>query len=269
MPGGGWKANAAERAAAYWFSFVKRDKLEGDLLRRTFVLAGIAAGIVLAISGADARADCLSATPGTPYDKHYTLTVDNRCKAPVALAVCWRWPGGAEPRSYHLSHAGSVTFLGPDAVGSDPARTIWLRCATGNCSIACAPEAALAKPPAPAVPAAPVPAPTPPAPTPQWAAMAAGIDGADAGGTGHVGVGWAMDSDGTAAQKTALAQCQKQGVHSCKIVDIYNEGCGYITTGNNGIGGYGWGTGATAERAVQVCASQGLACQKPIGGCVK
>ena len=60
-----------------------------------------------------------------------------------------------------------------------------------------------------------------------------------------------------------------QGVSSCKIVDLYNEGCGYATTGNNGSGGYGWGAAATAERAIALCTSQGLTCQKPIGGCVR
>ncbi len=237
------------------------------MLRR-FLIPAVAA-IALSLFCRSASADCLSATPGPPYDKHYTLNVNNRCKATVALAVCWRWPGGAEPRNYRLARAGSVTFLGPDAVASNPASTIWLRCATGKCAIACAPEMASVKPVAPAAPATPPAAPVPPAPVPQWAAMAGGLDGADAGGTGHVGVGWAMNADQAAAQETAMAQCQNQGVRSCKIIEIYNEGCGYITTGNNGNGGYGWGTGTTPERAIQVCASQGLACQKPIGGCVK
>jgi Domain of unknown function (DUF4189) len=238
------------------------------LLRR--ILISAVAALVLSLFCRNASADCLGATSGAPHDRHYTLNVDNRCKTPVALAVCWRWPGGAEPRSYRLARAGSVTFLGPDAVGSDPASTIWLRCGAGKCTIACAPEVASAKPVIPAPPAiSPPAAPVPPAPMPQWAAMAGGIDGADAGGTGHVGVGWAMNADPAAAQKTAMAQCQNRGIRSCKIIEIYNEGCGYITTGNNGNGGYGWGSGATPERAIQVCSSQGLACQKPIGGCVK
>lgn len=235
---------------------------------RAFLLGLAGTWLALGLSCASASADCVSAKPGTPYDQHYTLTVENRCKAPVDLAVCWRWQSGAEPRTYRLSHPGSVTFLGPNAVGSQPASTIWLRCNGPACAIACAPQVASVKPAAPALSAPAVPAPPPPPPN-QWGAMAAGIDGTGTNNTGHVGVGWALGVDEAAAQKTAVAQCQNQGILSCKIVDLYNEGCGYITTGNNGSGGYGWGTGATAARALAVCSSQGLACQKPIGGCVK
>ena len=171
---------------------------------RAFVLGLVGTGLVLGLCCGKASADCVSAKPGNPYDKHYTLTVDNRCRGPVQLAVCWRWPGGAEPRSYRLSRAGSVTFLGPDAVGNEAASTIWLRCSAANCMIACSPVIASTKPPAPALPAPAPAAPPPPTPPPtptQWGAMAAGIEGTGTNGTGHVGVGWAVGSDEAAVQK--------------------------------------------------------------------
>ncbi len=43
----------------------------------------------------------------------------------------------------------------------------------------------------------------------------------------------------------------------------------FITTGNNGAAVYGWRSGASADRAVATCSSQGFTCQKPIGGYVK
>jgi hypothetical protein len=231
---------------------------------RVFVFGAI--GLALGLVCRTASADCVSAQVASPTDRHYTLNVENHCKAPVALAVCWRWPGSAEAQTYRLSRAGNVTFLGPEVVAGDPASAIWLRCATGSCTIACAKAAAPTTTPAPIASTPPATAQPQPQPT-QWGAMAAGID--PAGTDGHVGVGWAIADSQTAAQTSALAQCRKQGISSCQIVTIYNEGCGYITTGNNGSGAYGWGSGATADRAVATCSSQGFACQKPIGGCVK
>jgi hypothetical protein len=228
----------------------------------------------------NAAADCYSAVIAAPAGGHYALTVQNRCKAPVALAVCWRWGGNASPQSYRLSRPGTVTFLGPEQTKEPAATTTWLRCANGAggaCRIDCVATAANA-PVAPAAPAQPKPqqASLPPQPAlplapppPQWGAIAAGIDTALTGTTGHAGAGWALGDSADAASQTALDQCKRQGVVSCKIVDLYNEGCAYITTGNNGSGGYGWGTAATSERAVALCTSQGLACQKPIGGCVR
>jgi hypothetical protein len=245
-----------------------------------FALAGLLALIATATCGS-ARADCYTAGIVKPVAGHYALNVDNRCAKPAALAVCWRWPGGVQADTYRLSKPGKVTFLGPEATTGSAATSTWLHCGSpgggaGACRIDCMATAdnMPAKPAAPAAtPAKPAtsqqaslpPAPPPP---PQWGAIAAGIDTAPEGGTGHAGVGWAIGDNEEAAQKAALAQCRAQGVAGCKIVDLYNEGCGYITTGNNGSGGYGWGTAATPERAVALCTSQGLACQKPIGGCV-
>jgi len=225
-------------------------------------------------------ADCYIAGIVKPVAGHYALNVDNRCAKPAALAVCWRWPGGVQADTYRLSKPGKVTFLGPEATTGSAAASTWLHCGSaaggaGECRIDCVATADNT----PAKPAAPAATPTKPAtsqqaslppapPPPQWGAIAAGIDTAPEGGTGHAGVGWAIGDNEEAAQKAALAQCRAQGVAGCKIVDLYNEGCGYITTGNNGSGGYGWGTAATPERAVALCTSQGLACQKPIGGCV-
>jgi hypothetical protein len=226
-----------------------------------------------------AAADCYSATIAAPAGGHYALSVQNRCKAPVALAVCWRWDGNASQQNYKLSRPGTVTFLGPEQTKETAATTTWLRCANSagaDCRIDCVATASAvpAHSPAPQpvkpVQQAALPPATPPAPPPpQWGAIAAGIDTALTGTTGHAGVGWALGDSADAASQAALDQCKRQGVVSCKIVDLYNEGCAYITTGNNGSGGYGWGTAATSDRAVALCASQGLACQKPIGGCVR
>lgn len=229
------------------------------------------------VDAANAAADCYSAAIAAPAGGHYALSVQNRCKAPVALAVCWRWGGNTSPQSYKLSRSGTVTFLGPEQTKETAATTTWLRCANSagaDCRIDCGATAANT-PVAPAQPKPqqaslpPQPAPPPAPPPPQWGAIAAGIDTALTGTTGHAGVGWALGDSSDAASQAALDQCKRQGVVSCKIVDLYNEGCAYITTGNNGSGGYGWGTAATSERAVALCASQGLACQKPIGGCVR
>jgi hypothetical protein len=240
------------------------------------LLSGLCLGVLF--DAGSAAADCYSAAIAKPLGGHYALNVDNRCAKPAALAVCWRWPGGVQADTYRLSRPGRVTFLGPEATSGSAATTTWLHCGTGECRIDCVATAAntpAAQPqPAPPKPTTPKqaslpPAPPPAPPPPQWAAIAAGIDSAPVGGTGHAGVGWAIGDSEGAAQRAALEQCARQGVSSCKIVDLYNEGCGYITTGNNGSGGYGWGTAATADRAVALCTSQGLVCQKPIGGCVR
>lgn len=251
-----------------------RDRSEKDLNIRAFVLGATGIGVVLGLSCRNASADCVSAHVASPTDRHYALVVENNCAAPIALAVCWRWPSGAEPQHYRLSRTGSVTFLGPEVVEGQTATAIWQRCRAGGCAIACVRSMA-STPPAKPAPVTNTPAPvisTPPAtsqdqPAPtHWGAIAAGID--PAGMDGHVGVGWAIGESQTAAQQAALAQCKNQGISSCKIVTIYNEGCGYITTGSNESGEYGWGSGASAERAVRTCSSQGFTCQKPIGGCV-
>ncbi len=247
-------------------------------MRRVLSLASLLA-LAFALSG-EARADCTTAAIAPPLAGHYALNVDNRCAKPAQLAVCWRWPGGVEASTYRLSKPGRVTFLGPEATTGSAATSTWLHCLKDECRIECVATAANTSPPAPATtaPAAPAkpvqqaslpPAPPPPAPPPQWGAIAAGIDPAPAGSTGHAAVGWALGDSVEAAKHTALDQCKRQGVANCQIVDVYDHGCGYITTGNNGSGGYGWGTAATAKRAVELCASQGLSCQKPIGGCVR
>jgi len=242
-----------------------------------------ALGIAALLDAGSAAADCYSAAIVKPLGGHFALNVDNRCGKPAALAVCWRWPGGVQADTYRLSRPGRVTFLGPEATSGSAVTSTWLHCRTGECRIDCVATAGNtpATQPPPAQPVAPKPTPPqqaslpaqppapPPPPPPQWAAIAAGIDSAPVGGTGHAGVGWAIADSEDAAQRAALEQCSRQGVSSCKIVDLYNEGCGYITTGNNGSGGYGWGTAATVERAVALCTSQGLVCQKPIGGCVR
>lgn len=225
----------------------------------------------------EARGDCTTATIAPPLAGHYALSVDNRCTKPAVLAVCWRWPGGVEASIYRLSKPGRVTFLGPEVTIGSAATSTWLHCLKGECKIECVASAANIPPPAPAAPAPATPAkpaqqaslPPAPPPPPQWGAIAAGIDTAQTGGTGHAAVGWALGDSVDAAKLTALDQCKRQGVANCQIVDVYDHGCGYITTGNNGSGGYGWGTAATAKRAVELCASQGLSCQKPIGGCVR
>jgi hypothetical protein len=249
-----------------------------------FALAGLLLTLIAAVTCGSARADCYTAGIAKPVAGHYALDVDNRCRKPAALAVCWRWPDGVQAETYRLSKPGKVTFLGPEATAGSAATSTWLHCGSagngnGECRIDCVAMAAStpAKPVAPATtPAKPastqqasLPPSPPPPPPPQWGAIAAGIDSAPEGGTGHAGAGWAIGDDEGTAQKAALAQCRAQGVANCKIVDLYNEGCGYITTGNNGSGGYGWGTASTADRAVALCTSQGLACQKPIGGCVR
>ena len=244
------------------------------------VLSGLCLGALL--DAGSAAADCYSAAIVKPLGGHYALNVDNRCAKPAALAVCWRWPGGVQVQNYRLSRPGRVTFLGPEATAGSAATTSWLHCASGECRIDCVATAANTAPAVPAAPAQPAPPqpaspqqaslppqPPPAPPPPQWGAIAAGIDDATGGGPGHAGAGWAIGDSEDAAQRAALDQCRRQGVASCKIIDLYNEGCGYITTGNNGSGGYGWGTAASADRAVALCTSQGLACQKPIGGCVR
>ena len=247
------------------------------------LISGLCLGALL--DAGSAAADCYRATIVKPRGGHYALSVDNRCAKPAALAVCWRWPGGVQAETYRLAHPGRLTFLGPEATSGAAATTTWLHCGNGECRIDCVATAANT-PATPAQPAPPKPVPPkpvppqqaslpvqppapPPPPPPQWGAIAAGIDTALTGTTGHAGVGWALGDSADAASQTALDQCKRQGVVSCKIVDLYNEGCAYITTGNNGSGGYGWGTAATADRAVALCNSQGLACQKPIGGCVR
>ena len=246
-----------------------------NLLIRRFAFIGCL--LAFAASG-EARADCATAAIAPPLAGHYALNVDNRCAKPAQLAVCWRWPGGVEAATYRLSKPGRVTFLGPEATTGSAATSTWLHCLKGECRIECTATAANNPPPAPATPVNPAQqaslppaapqAPSPP-PPPQWGAIAAGIDTAQTGGTGHAAVGWALGDSVDAAKLTALEQCKRQGVANCQIVDVYDHGCSYITTGNNGSGGYGWGTAATAQRAVELCASQGLSCQKPIGGCVR
>ena len=231
------------------------------------------------LDAGSAAADCYSAAIVKPLGGHYALNVDNRCAKPTALAVCWRWSGGSQAETYRLSRPGRVTFLGPEAASGSAATSTWLHCGSGECRIDCVATTAntTVAPAQPLVPKAvtpqqaslPAQPPAPPPPPPQWGAIAAGIDTALTGTTGHAGVGWALGDSADAASQTALDQCRRQGVLSCKIVDLYNEGCAYITTGNNGSGGYGWGTAATADRAVALCTSQGLNCQKPIGGCVR
>jgi len=231
---------------------------------------------VLATAG-EARADCTTASIASPLAGHYALRVDSRCTKPAVLAVCWRWPGGVQAETYRLSKPGNVTFLGPEATTGSAATTNWLHCTKGECRIDCVASAENAPPPQPAA-APPVkpaqqaalpPAPPPPPPPKQWGAIAAGIDTVQDGGTGHAAVGWALGDSPDAARLAALDQCKRQGMANCQIVDVYDHGCGYITTGNDASGGYGWGTAATAPRAVELCASQGLSCQKPIGGCVR
>jgi hypothetical protein len=247
-----------------------------DPLIRRFALIASLLTFAFAASG-EARADCATAAIAPPLAGHYALNVDNRCAKPAQLAVCWRWPGGVQAETYRLSKSGRVTFLGPEATTGSAATSTWLHCLKGECRIECAATAANTPPPVPTAPAPAIPAnpaqqaslPPAPPPPPQWGAIAAGIDTAQTGGTGHVAVGWALGDSVDAARLTALDQCKRQGVANCQIVDVYDHGCGYITTGNNGSGGYGWGTAATAQRAVELCASQGLSCQKPIGGCVR
>ena len=239
-------------------------------LRLPLLLAALCLAL-LAFAPSTRAQDCYTARIATPVAGRYALTVQSRCKAPVALAVCWRWGANASPQNYRLSRPGTVTFLGPEQAADNAATTTWIRCGKGECRIDCAASVAAtpAQPAKPAQQASLPPAPPPPPAPPQWGALAAGIDNAASGGSGHAAVGWAINDDQDKAQKAALAQCRAQGVSSCKIVDLYDEGCGYATTGNNGSGGYGWGAASTAERAAALCASQGLTCQKPIGGCVK
>jgi len=69
------------------------------------------------------------------------------------------------------------------------------------------------------------------------------------------------------ARRAVLAHCRKQGVPGCKVVGTFTS-CGYVSVGKSERRRrVGWGTGATADAALEQCRSRGISCDKPIGGC--
>src|SRR5690242_8411589 len=93
--------------------------------RLPFLLAALCFALLAFARPAGAQ-DCYSAAIAKPVAGHYALTVQSRCKAPVELAVCWRWGANASPQNYKLSRPGTVTFLGPEQAAENAATTTWL-----------------------------------------------------------------------------------------------------------------------------------------------
>jgi hypothetical protein len=89
----------------------------------------------------------------------------------------------------------------------------------------------------------------------------------DSSGRAHVAIGYSGGSTGQAAVNGAVAQCEKAGGSSCKVLGPYDYGCFYLTVGNKS-GGTTWGSGPSREIAMQKCQEGGYDCDPPIGGCV-
>jgi hypothetical protein len=89
----------------------------------------------------------------------------------------------------------------------------------------------------------------------------------DSSGRAHVAIGYSAGATGQAAVNGAIAQCEKMGGQSCRVLGPYDSGCFYLTVGNR-TGGTTWGSGATREEAMQKCQEGGYVCDPPIGGCV-
>jgi hypothetical protein len=110
-------------------------------------------------------------------------------------------------------------------------------------------------------------APTAPSGPRQWAAVAGGIQEGFLGlGPARVSAGYGTGSSQNAASNNAVRACQRNGI-SCKVVETWNSGCYYITTG--GGDRVAWGAGPTAQRAYDSCSKHnGVNCDtKTIGGC--
>jgi hypothetical protein len=102
----------------------------------------------------------------------------------------------------------------------------------------------------------------------QWAAVAAGIQEGFLGlGASHVSAGYGTGGSRNAASNNAVRACQRNGI-SCKVVETWNTGCYYITTG--GGDRVAWGAGPTAQRAYDSCSKyNGVNCDtNTIGGCL-
>lgn len=106
---------------------------------------------------------------------------------------------------------------------------------------------------------------TPPSAHRRWGAIAAGIDEGRPSRVG-TGISWNYGSK-SEAEAAALRRCG-ESVSSCRIVDTFNVGCGYVTTGRNSRGQVGWGAGSSAQAAYNNCTSRGLQCNTPSGGCI-
>lgn len=99
----------------------------------------------------------------------------------------------------------------------------------------------------------------------RWAAVAAGL-WRDGNGTAHAATGFAVRSTESDANSAAVESCQNIG-QNCSAIRSWSSGCGYITTGNT-QGRVRWGSGATAQSAIDQCQDGGYSCKQPIGGCI-
>jgi hypothetical protein len=225
-------------------------------MRALLIAAASAAFLGLSMSGA--QAGCLDAQVENPVSQHYNLSVDNECDTPVVLAVCWAWPSGTQRTDFHLSVTGSTNLMGPIVPVGETASANWQYCSTGECTASCdeSPDTQRAS-------SEPQEAP----PATNWGAMAAGVESGFFS-PARVAIGWAARTDRSEAEQAALEGCRSRGVANCEVVDAFNKGCGYITTGTNDNGEAGWGSGASSNRALAVCQNRGLDCETPIGGCV-
>lgn len=100
-----------------------------------------------------------------------------------------------------------------------------------------------------------------------WNSVAAGSWN-DSNGNAHVSVGYARSIQRDRAVRNALDQCRSGGGQGCVTVGAFDFGCYYVTTGKNERS-VAWGTGATAQAALNQCSKNGrFRCSTPIGGCV-
>lgn len=99
-----------------------------------------------------------------------------------------------------------------------------------------------------------------------WRALAAGIHETifqNRVSVGTSGVKASRDE----AEAEATEECLVRGFSECHVVSSFSVGCGYITTGTNGSEA-GWGSGPSAQEALNSCEARGLSCDTPVGGCV-
>jgi len=102
-----------------------------------------------------------------------------------------------------------------------------------------------------------------------WIAAAAANWRDDDGGP-HAAIGYSgVRSTRAAAIASAMAACESAGGEGCKLANVADRGCVYISVVNT-YDQAGWGSSGNADDAVTKCEeeNEGVSCEPPIGGCV-